>query len=110
MAMSSKFSWLLSGQVIQAERSTEVIETHRYRIEVIPAQDDETLDETLPRFWELRSLGIADSLKVEDGVLRHFNESVSFVKQEGRYSVQLPWKQDRLCHLIWDFARRDCVH
>ena len=95
MAMSSTFSWLLSGPVIQAERSAEVIETHCYRIEVIPAQDDETLDEILPRFWELHSLVIADSLKVEDGVLRNFNESVSFIKQEGRYSVQLPWKQDR---------------
>ena len=41
-------------------------------------------------FWELDSLGIADSPKVED-VLRHFNESVSFNKQE----VQLPWKQHR---------------
>ena len=45
MAVNSKFSWLLSGPVIQAERSTEVIEAHCYRIEVIPAQDDETLDE-----------------------------------------------------------------
>ncbi|XP_067051162.1 uncharacterized protein [Acropora muricata] len=40
--------------------------------------------------YPLDSLGIADSPKVED-VLRHFNESVSFNKQE----VQLPWKQHR---------------
>ena len=66
MAINSKFGWLLSGPVIQAERPTEVIETYCYRIEVIPAQDEETLHEILPRFWELHSLGIADSLKVED--------------------------------------------
>ena len=66
MAMSSKFSWLLSGPVIQAERSTEVIETHCYRIEVIPAQDDETLDEIIPRFWELHSGSLTHSkLKME---------------------------------------------
>ena len=28
-------------------------------------------------------------------MLKHFNGSVSFNKQEGRYTVQLPWKQDR---------------
>ena len=93
--MNSKFGWLLSGPVIQAERPTEIMETHCFRIEVIPAQDDETLNEILPRFWELHSLGIADSFKVEDEVLRHFDESVIFNEQEGRYTVQLTWKQDR---------------
>ena len=95
MAMNSKFGWLLSGRVLQAERPTEITEIHCYRLEVTPAQDNETLNEILPRFWELHSLGIADSPKVEDEVLRHFNESVSFNEQEGRYTVQLPWKQDR---------------
>ena len=89
MAMNSKFGWFLSGPVIQAEQPTEIIETHCYRIKVKPAQDNETLYEILPRFWELDSLGIADSP-------RHFNKSVSFNEQEGRYTVQLPWKQDRL--------------
>ena len=95
MAMNSKFGWLLSGPVLQAERPTEITEIHCYRIEVTPAQDKETLNEIHPRFWELHSLGITDSPKVEDEVLRHFNESVSFNEQEGRYTVQLPWKQDR---------------
>ena len=67
--MITKFGWLLSGPVIQAERPTEIIETHCYRIEFIPAQDDEALNEIVPRFWELHALGIADSLKVEDEVL-----------------------------------------
>jgi len=96
MAMNSKFGWLLSGPVIQAERATEHMETHCCRIEVILTQDNEMLNEILPRFWELHSLGITDSLKVEDEMLRHFNESVSFNEQEGRYTVQLPWKHDRL--------------
>ena len=95
MAMNSKFGWLLSRPLIQAERPTEIIETGCYRIEVKPAQDDETLNEILPWFWELDSLGIVHSPKVEDEVLRHFNESVSFNEQEGRYTVQLPWKQHR---------------
>ena len=51
MAMNSKFGWLLSGPAIQAERPTEIVETHCYRIEVKPAQDDETLNQILPRFW-----------------------------------------------------------
>ena len=50
MAMNSKFGWLLSGPVIQAEQPKEIIETHCYRIEIKPAQDDETLNEILPRF------------------------------------------------------------
>jgi len=49
MVMNSKFGWLLSGPVIQAERPTIIIETHCYRIEVKPAQDDETLNEIHPR-------------------------------------------------------------
>ena len=81
--------------MFQAGRPTETIKTHCYRIEVIPAQNDETLNEILPRFGELHSLEIADSLKVEDEMLGHFNESVSFNEQEERYTVQLPWKQDR---------------
>ena len=48
MAMNSKFVWLLSEPVIQAERPTEIIETLCYRIKVIPAQDGETLNEILP--------------------------------------------------------------
>ena len=39
--------WLLSGPVIQAERP-KPMETHCCRIEVIPAQDDETLNKILP--------------------------------------------------------------
>ncbi|XP_068757515.1 uncharacterized protein [Montipora capricornis] len=93
--MNSKFGWLLSGPLIQAELPKEIIETHCYRIKVIPAQENETLNEILPRFWELHSLEIVDSLNVEDEVLRHFNESLSFNEQGGRFSVQLPWKQDR---------------
>ena len=86
MAMNSKFGWLLSGPVLQAERPTEITEIHCYRNEVTPAQDNETLNEILPRFWELNSLVIADSPKVEDEVLRHFNESVSFNEEAGRYT------------------------
>ena len=81
MAMNSKFGWLLSGPVIQAEQLKEIIGTHHYRIEIKPAKDDETLNEILPPFWELDSLGIADSPKVEDEVLRHFNKSLSFNEQ-----------------------------
>ena len=102
MAMNSNFGWLLSGPVIQTERPTEIIETHCYRIEIKPAQNDETLNEIRPRFWELYSLGIADSPKVEDEVLRHFDKSVSLNEQEGRYAVQLPWKQDSYtCNAIY---------
>ena len=50
MAMNGKFGWLLSEPVIQAEQPKEIIETHCYRIEIKPAQDDETLNEILPRF------------------------------------------------------------
>ena len=56
MAMNSKFGWLISGPVIQAGPLSEIIEMHCYRIEVIPAQDDETLNKIAPRFWELHSL------------------------------------------------------
>ena len=38
MVMNSKFGWLLSGPVIQAEQPKEIIETQCYRIEIKPAQ------------------------------------------------------------------------
>lgn len=106
--MNTKFGLLLSGPVIEAERPTEIIETHYYRIEVKPAQDSEMLNEILPRFLELDSLGIADSPEVK--VLRHFAESASTNKKEGKLFSCHRNKIGLFCHLIWDFARRDwCI-
>lgn len=56
MAMNSKFGWLLSGPVHEVR--SEVSEMHCQRIEVSPAEDDDTLIAILPRFLELNLLGI----------------------------------------------------
>lgn len=63
---------------------------------MLPAEDDNTLNDILPRFWELNSLAISDSAEDENEVLWHFNKTVSFNEIEGRYKVQLLWKRDRI--------------
>ena len=109
MAMNSKFGWLLSGPVIQAEQPTEIIEMHCYRIKVKPAQE-ETLYEILLRFCELDSLGIADprlKMKCSDILT---NQRALTNGKEGIHSSCHGNKRGRHCHLVWDFARRYCMH
>lgn len=90
MAMNSNFSWLLSGPV--QGLWSEVAQTLCQRIEVLPAEDG-TLNDILPRFWELNLLEMSDSAEGENESL--FNKTVSFNEIEGRFTVQLLWKQDR---------------
>ena len=90
MAMNSNFSWLLSGPV--QGLWLEVAQTLCQRIEVLPAEDG-TLNNILPRFWELNLLEMSDFAERENESL--FNKTVSFDEIEGRFTVQLLWKQDR---------------
>lgn len=90
MAMNSNFIWLLSGPV--QGLWSEVAQTLCQRIEVLPAEDG-TLKAILPRFSELNLLEMSDSAEGENESL--FNKIVSFNEIEGRFTVQLLWKQDR---------------
>jgi hypothetical protein len=51
----------------------------------------------LGQFWDLESIGISSCESEEgklDPVWQRFNETVTFVENEGRYEVSLPWKSD----------------
>ena len=60
--------------------------THLQKIETYC--DNANLDQSLPRFWELESLGIGEN---EDTIRERFVQRITF--KQGRYEVGLPWKK-----------------
>ncbi|XP_064638279.1 uncharacterized protein LOC135494296 [Lineus longissimus] len=51
-------------------------------------------ESTLEQFWDLESIGVqsAQNLDSGDEILKNFNESIKF--EDGKYHVQLPWKEN----------------
>ena len=52
----------------------------------------------LKRFWEIEQIGITDQSDVSDdeNAMQHFNEHLS--NDEGRYTVNRPWKDESMEH------------
>ena len=104
-AIETQLGWVLSGPAEGLEESTivnfvSVRASHVLRIDHTTEQ--ESLDVTLRRFWELESLGI---LKEDHPVQEKFSQHIKFDKD--RYEVHLPWKDSHL-HLPdnYDLCKR----
>ncbi|KAK5985335.1 hypothetical protein GCK32_021813 [Trichostrongylus colubriformis] len=54
------------------------------------------LEELVEKFWSLESAGIVDDISQSDDnkCLQEFNDTIYFNEEEGRYMVQLPFKED----------------
>ena len=92
IAVSTKLGWVLSGPVASTvhNASSTCLVTHTLRVDGF-TQDSEVLEDRLKSFWELESFGISKS---DCSVYDKFGSSIRFV--EGRYEVELPWKEAHL--------------
>ena len=91
-AIQTRVGWVLSGPVEgvpQADAAVNLISTHTLKVGVQDAPDSkQDLDQRLKMFWDLETLGIVED---ELSVYEEFEKTLVF--KDGRYEVQLPWKQ-----------------
>ena len=88
MAISTKLGWVLSGPTAATtpDVPASCLVTHTLRVDGL-SSESQLLDNRIKAFWELESFGIIAS---ERSVHDEFGSSIRFV--EGKYEVQLPWK------------------
>ena len=56
---------------------------------------DDSLSDSLQRFWDTQSIRImSDIVNDRESQSKEFLPEVHFDEEEGRYEVNLPWKQD----------------
>ena len=88
VAVESCLGWIVTGQVNRQSRQTS---------SMLTVVENGGVNETLKRFWELESIGIAE---IEDPVMSQeeecavadFNRGLNF--DGHNYEVRLPWKRD----------------
>ncbi|XP_037506909.1 uncharacterized protein LOC119382991 [Rhipicephalus sanguineus] len=99
VAMETIFGWTVQGPVSQ--KTLLDCGTHLLvSVLRVDATEEESTAEILQSFWRLESMGITDSNECRaDRNILQFKETVR--KSGGRYSVALPWKEDRK-HLLGD--------
>ena len=97
VAIYTKLGWTISGPVKGMPKanltSTNFISTQVLRFETNILNDHDSnkiLSEQINEIWDLDSIGIGDST---DSVHKSFLKNVEF--KDGRYSVNLPWKEHR---------------
>ena len=91
VALNTELGWVLSGPVgTVGDSAPTCLITHTLRIDGTPHDDLQALDDRLKSFWDLESFGISGS-DCSVSVYKKFGESIRF--SDGRYEVQLPWKQ-----------------
>ena len=103
VAVSSKFGWVVSGPSKDTGRNKNatlahlVIEQEGTAPHLYPdsIKRDDNLTQSLQRFWDTESIGIENDQFSESTKQKEFLHKVHFDKEEGRYEVNLPWKQDR---------------
>ena len=96
VAFSSKFGWLLSGPTkgdsgTSHSTTSDLIVQKPY--DFMESQNQATeLANSLNRFWDIESAGITEtSRKVNED--EQFLRFIKFDKDEGRYEVDLPWRE-----------------
>ncbi|KAL5500600.1 hypothetical protein EMCRGX_G012191 [Ephydatia muelleri] len=91
-ALKTKFGWVLSGPahgLSNGSHGANLLITHTLRIDAaLEQQSDSDLDASLKRLWDLEILGIKED---ESSIYEKFTTSVQH--HEGRYEVELPWKE-----------------
>ena len=90
MAIESKFGWLLSGptpKMIQEKTFSTVCQI----INAGPTEDD-NLNETFKKFWEVSKVPEEFGEDDATGVQKHFQDTIIFNQDTNRYNVRLPWK------------------
>ena len=89
-AIQTKLGWVLSGPTNGAvqndQQQNNLVTMHVLKTATKPVDiTNESLDGSLQRFWDLKSLGVRPR-----SVYEKFEERITFEKD--RYKVHLPWK------------------
>ena len=98
IAVNSKLGWLLSRPLNETvdrsyiTHSNLIIDSHNSLI-FRPSQDD-VLANTLKNFWETESIGISEL--TADGDVQNESFEINVKRNEDRYEVKLPWKEECL--------------
>ena len=88
IAIESKFGWLLAGSTSNT-RNSNTMGCHRIDTQSAESQ----LDSILTKFWETNQ--IPDERNQDDSVMKTFRKTIKFNNTSGRYSVALPWKDNK---------------
>ena len=96
VAVNSKFGWVVSGPTLERGEKSDMSMANLV-IEKIGSQNpypnnenDSELSRALRKFWAIESLGIQDEVdRTRDS---EFLSDIRFEETEGRYEIQLPWK------------------
>lgn len=96
VAVNSKFGWVVSSPTLEKGERSDMSVTNLV-IEKIGSQipypdNDNELSCALRRFWDIESLGIQD--EVDCTKESEFLPDTRFEETEGRYEIQLPWKNN----------------
>jgi len=98
VAVNSKFGWVVSGPTLEKGEMSDmsvtnlVIEKIGSQIPYPDNENDNELSCALRRFWDIESLGIQD--EVDRTKESEFLPDTRFEESEGRYEIQLPWKNN----------------
>ena len=98
VAVNSKFGWVVSGPTLERGEMSDMSVANLV-IEKIGSQNpypdnenDNELSCALRRFWDIESLGIQDD--ADRTRESEFLPDIRFKEIEGRYEIQLPWKNN----------------
>ena len=88
VAVESCLGWIVTGQVNRQSRQTS---------SMLTVVENGGVNETLKRFWELESIGLAEiedlvMSQEEECAVADFNRGLNF--DGHNYEVRLPWKRD----------------
>ncbi|XP_068750912.1 uncharacterized protein [Montipora capricornis] len=86
--IESKFGWLLAGSTSNI-RNSNTMGCHRIDTQSAESQ----LNSILTKFWETNQ--IPDERNQDDSVMKTFRKTIKFNDTSGRYSVALPWKENK---------------
>lgn len=93
--VESERGWILSGRMADKEvDQLSVLTYFQSSCEVGLNQPDPPLDNgNIQRLWDLESIGITDSPKLnrDEEAIRHFNQTTDY--QDNRYFVSWPWNE-----------------
>ncbi|XP_044749748.1 uncharacterized protein LOC123310348 [Coccinella septempunctata] len=90
IAINTLFGWILTGR-IRSENSSVLDSVHLSSFLVSNSADNESLENTLKRFWELERIPEHNVISEEDRVCERIFTETTTRDVDGRYIVDLPF-------------------
>ena len=93
IAIETKIGWLLSGPLPKEQRRDISANTLLCQEPNTNSCDETKLDQLLTKFWEISN--ILDESDDPTEVYKKFEDTIEFNQTTNRYSVMLPWKDNK---------------